>query len=72
MANKIAAKIDMNLLSMLFQQASKIDRANRPYIEVPYGVDTTLAVDNAIKAGFPVDYGDGNPRHCAPSVHYTR
>jgi len=63
-------KVDVSLLTLLFSQAAKKDRENRPYVEVPYGVDTTLAVNDAIAKGFPVEYCDS--RHCAPSVHYTR
>lgn len=62
--------VSLGLLSVLFQQAAKKDRESRPYIIVPQGVDTTQAVDNAIKAGFPVEYCTA--RHCAPSPQYTR
>lgn len=57
------------IMQLLLLQAVKAEKAMIPYIEVPYGVDTTKAIQNAILDGFPVTKCP--PRFCAPSVHYS-
>ena len=57
------------IMQLLLMQAVKLEKAMIPYIEVPYGVDTTRAIQNAIQDGFPVTKCP--PRFCAPSVHYS-
>ena len=60
----------ISLLQKFMSKAQEAERRLIPRVIVPYGVNTTLAVQKAINDGFPVTYGA--LRFVAPSQQYGR